>query len=123
MDMASFDNIDVRNLGNGSGTELRIGNTRVVIVKLPENSKSSFDVSGAVKLTGITGNVAKDKQTANNYLAFVEDEEGKVRSLGGWDLNNLVNDIAKATDAPAEVIFKLLHLSGQKDVDPTQGSL
>ena len=110
-------------MGSGSGTELRIGNTRVIIVKLPENSQSSFDVSGAVKLTGITGNVAKDKRTAINYLAFVEDEEGKVRSLGGWDLNNLVNDIAKATDAPAEVIFKLLRPSVQKDVDPTQGSL
>jgi hypothetical protein len=68
----------------------------------------STSLTEAVSLTGVSGNISKDKEAMNTFLVFVE-EGGQVTSLQAWELQRIADALAKTNGAAADVIFKNAH--------------
>ncbi len=108
------EDVDYRNLANGSGFRLKVGKFTFVGVKLSGYAKSSLDISGAVNLLGGSGRLSKDKQIANDWLVLVE-EGGNVSTLEVWELQQIADKLAMSTGAPANVVFKNMHTADKEE--------
>jgi hypothetical protein len=112
------DDFDFGNLSSDEYKHWGVGDKKFFAVKLEGLIKTSFNASGGVKFTGITGNVSKDNQVATDWLVLVKHGDQKVQTISSWEYNDQANYLAKVTGGPVNAIFK----TQPDNVNPTEGS-
>ena len=108
-----MDSIKFREVHNGSAITWTFGDVEFFGIRLDHFVDSSIEAAGAVKFTGITGDVKKDKLVHSHWRVYVKKGDGSVTSEDAWMKEQLANAIAKSTGAPAELIFKDVHSTTQ----------